>query len=206
MELYYGKGACSMAPHIALSEAGTQYKLHTVTLDGSQKKSPYVDINPKGSVPALKTDNGEILTEAALILQYIGDQVPAKNLIPKAGTMERYRAQEMLNYIATEFHKGIGAFFGYSRLPNEQTKKDMREASMTKLNWHFGIMDKTLGKNQFVLGSQFTVADGYLFTVLNWCKPMGIDLTPYKNIMGFMERMTTRPSVQAAMKEEGIIQ
>lgn len=205
MELFYGKGACSMAPHIALCEAEANFKINSIPLDGTQKKQPYVDINPKGSVPALKTDSGEILTECAVILQYIGDQFPDKNLIPRSGTMERYRAQEWLNYIATEFHKGIGAFFGYARLANEQTKADMREASLTKLKWHFDIINKHFTNNHFVLGSQFSVADAYLFTTLNWCGGVKIDLTAYPSIQSYRDRVAGRAAVRTAMKEEGLI-
>jgi glutathione S-transferase len=204
MELYYAKGACSLAPHIVLCEVGAPHELSQVPLDGTQKKPEYLKINPKGSVPALKMENGQVLTEGVAIMQYIADKYPDKKLIPAFGTLERYRAMEWLNFISTEMHKGIGAFFGYARLSNPQTKADMTEMMTKRIHGHFDLLASHLSKNTFLMGDQFTVADAYLFTVMNWCKGLKMDLTPWPALMGFMEKVGQRPGVQTALKSEGL--
>lgn len=205
IELFYGKGACSMAPHILLCEANIPHKITAVPLDGTQKKPEFLAINPKGSVPAIRLQDGAVLTEASLILQYLADQVPAQKLFPAQGTTERYRAQEWMNFIATELHKGIGVFFAVARMTNEQSKKDAREMFEKKLAFNLNFLAQHLAKNEYILGSQFTAPDAYAFTTLCWLKPMNIDMAPYPSILAFMERMRGRPAVQRAMKEEGLI-
>jgi glutathione S-transferase len=201
MKLYYMPGACSLAPHIALREAGLSFDLEKV--DGATKKTAggedYLAVNVKGSVPALKLDNGQVLTEGAAIQQYIADQAPAKKLAPAAASADRYRLQEWLNYIASEVHKGIGQLF------NKAMPDDYREAVKKGLNARqLPYLEKQLAGRNYLLGD-FTVADGYLFTVLNWTKLHNIDLSAYPNVAAFMSRVAARPAVQDALKAEGLL-
>jgi glutathione S-transferase len=201
MKLYYMPGACSLAPHIALREAGLPFDLEKI--DGATKKTAsgddYTAINPKGSVPAIKLDDGQVLTEAAAIQQYIADKSPTKKLAPPAGTPERYRLQEWLNYIASEVHKGIGQLF------NKAMPDDYRETVKKGLaTRQLPYLEKALSGREYLM-DHFTVADGYLFTVLNWTKLHNIDLSAYPNISAFMKRVAARPAVQEAMKAEGLL-
>jgi glutathione S-transferase len=201
MKLYYMPGACSLAPHIAFREAGLPIDLDKV--DGATKKTAsgddYTAINPKGSVPAVKLDDGQVLTEAAAIQQYIADRSPTKKLAPPAGTPERYRLQEWLNYVASEVHKGIGQLF------NKAMPDDYRETVKKGLaTRQFPYIEKALAGREYLM-DHFTVADGYLFTVLNWTKFHNIDLSAYPNISAFMKRVAARPAVQEAMKAEGLL-
>lgn len=201
MKLYYMPGACSLAPHIAFREAGLPFDLEKI--DGATKKTAsgddYTAINPKGSVPAVKLDDGQVLTEAAAIQQYIADKSPTKKLAPPAGTPERYRLQEWLNYIASEVHKGIGQLF------NKAMPDDYRETVKKGLaTRQLPYLEKALSGREYLM-DHFTVADGYLFTVLNWTKLHNIDLSAYPNISAFMKRVAARPAVQEAMKAEGLL-
>ena len=201
MKLYYMPGACSLAPHIAFREAGLPFDLEKI--DGATKKTAsgddYTAINPKGSVPAIKLDDGQVLTEAAAIQQYIADKSPTKKLAPPAGTPERYRLQEWLNYIASEVHKGIGQLF------NKAMPDDYRETVKKGLaTRQLPYLEKALSGREYLM-DHFTVADGYLFTVLNWTKLHNIDLSAYPNISAFMKRVAARPAVQEAMKAEGLL-
>jgi glutathione S-transferase len=199
MKLYYMPGACSLAPHIALREAALPFDLERVGPDKkTESGDDYIAVNPKGSVPALKLDNGEVLTEAAVVQQYIADKAPAKKLMPAAGSLERYRVQEWLNYIASEVHKGIGQLFNPAMPEDYKTavKKGLSERQLP-------FLEKALAGKDYLLGA-FTVADGYLFTVLNWTNMHKIDLSSFPNITAFMKRMAGRPAVQAALKAEGL--
>ena len=200
MKLYYMPAACSLAPHIALREAGLPFDLELVERSKKTKSGDdYMSINPKGSVPALGLDDGKVLTEAAVIQQYIADKAPAKKLAPAAGTPERYRLQEWLNYIASEVHKGIGQLF------NPAMPDDYKEAVKKGLaSKQFPYLDKALAGRDFLMGD-FTVADGYLFTVLNWTNFHKIDLSAFPNITTFMKRVAARPAVQEAMQAEGLL-
>ena len=201
MKLYYSPGACSLAPHIVLLEAGLAFepvaanlKTHQLT-DGTD----YYGINSKGYVPLLELDNGERLTEGPAMVQYIADQVPDKKLAPANGTMARYRLQEWLNFIASELHKGIGGLFN-AAMP-EDGKTVIRAKATDRLKW----VDQQLEGRQYLMGDAFSVADAYLFTVANWTKMVGIDLSGMKNLSAFQARMAARPAVQAAMKAEGLL-
>lgn len=200
MKLYFSPGACSLAPHIAAYELGLSFQAVKVnTKDKTYEGGgDYWKVNPKGSVPVIELDNGERLTEAAVILQYLADQKPEKNLIPKWGTWERYRAMEWLNFVSTEMHKG------YSPLWNKEMPDDAKKIALDNLHKRYKILNPHFEANQFLLGNQFTVADPYLFTVLNWSRHLKIDLTPYPAIMGYIERVKSRPSTMEAMKAEGI--
>ena len=201
MKLYYSPGACSLSPHIALEEAGLPYEAvlaptKTKTLpDGSD----YRKINPLGYVPYLVLDDGTCLPEGPAIVQYIADQAPAKKLAPPNGSLARYRLQSWLNFIGTELHKGFGPLFNPAS-PDE-VKAAAKERLATRLKW----VDEQLGGKTWMMGDDFSVADGYLFTVTNWAKPMQIDLSPYPNLVAWRARVAARPAVQAAMKAEGLL-
>ena len=200
MKLYYSPGACSLAPHIALQEIGVPYTTAKVDLlrhklaDGTD----YYTINPKGYVPMLELPDGERLTEAAVILQYIADRKPGE-LAPVFGTMERYRLMEWLNFIATELHKQFGPLW-YPTTP-EATK----EAQRKKLATRFETLSKTLAKQPYLTGDKFTIADAYLFTVLNWAGMLNVDLGPFPVLRDYIARVAARPKVQQAMKAEGLL-
>jgi glutathione S-transferase len=201
MKLYYSPGACSLSPHIALHEAGLPFEavLASTKSHKLQDGTDYYTINPKGYVPLLELDDGTRLTEGPVIVQYIADQVPAKKLAPPAGTMERYRVQEWLNFITSELHKGIGGLFNPA-MP-EEAKALMRAKGFDRLRW----VDAQLEGRQYTMGDAFSVADAYLFTVTNWTGALGIDIASLKNLGAFMARMKARPAVQKAMKDEGLI-
>jgi len=201
MKLYYSPGACSLSPHIVLHEAGLPFqpvlastKTHKLA-DGTD----YYTINPLGYVPLLELDDGQRLHEGPAIVQYIGDQVPAKKLVPPAGSMERYRAIEWLNFISTEVHKQFSPLFNPS-MP-EEAKALFRAKILDRLKW----VDAQLEGRDYLMGSSFTVPDAYLFTVARWSAFVGVDITGLKNLGAFMARMNARPAVQAALKAEGLL-
>ena len=201
MKLYYSPGACSLSPHIVLREAGLAFEpvLASTKTHQLQDGTDYYSINAKGYVPLLELDNGERLSEGPAIVQYIADQVPGKNLAPANGTMERYRLQEWLNFITSELHKGIGGIFNPA-MP-EEAKVLMRAKAGTRLKW----VDEQLAGKQYLMGDTFSVADPYLFTVTNWTKPTGIDISGLSNLNAYMSRVAARPAVQEAMKAEGLL-
>jgi glutathione S-transferase len=199
MKLYYSPGACSLAPHIVLRELGKTFDLEKVDL-GAKKTETGADFwvaNSKGYVPTLEIKDGENLTEVATILQYLGDQSNA--LVPKAGTMERYRLMEMLNFVASELHKGIGGLFNPA-MP-DAGKTAIKDRAAKRIAW----LDGVLAKSDYVTGKEFSVADAYAFTVLNWCGMTGVDLSGFKNIQAWQSRVGSRPAVQAALKAEGLV-
>jgi glutathione S-transferase len=201
MQLYYSPGACSLSPHIALLEAGLPVTLHKVDLAAKTVEGGgnYLDVNSKGSVPALKLDNGQVLTEGPAIVQYIADLKPEAGLAPKAGSMERYRLQEWLNFITSELHKPIGSMFNKAQTP------EWKEAVVKKLHGQFDWLSKQLEGKSFLAGDHFSVADGYLFTVLNWTNFIGFDLKPWPALTAYQGRVAARPKVQAALKAEGLV-
>jgi glutathione S-transferase len=200
MQLYFAPGACSLASHITAREAGLSLDLKRA--DTKTKKledgSDYFAINPKGAVPALKLDNGQVLTEGVAIMQYLADQKPESNLAPKNGTLERYRVQEWLNYITSEVHKCFSPLWTPS---NDQAVKDY---ALTNLKKKFDWVEKQLTGKQYLTGDSFTIADAYLFTVVNWVNPLGIDLTPWPQLQAFQARVAARPKVQEALAAEGL--
>jgi glutathione S-transferase len=200
MKLYFAPGACSLAPHIALREAALEFDLEQVDLRAKQTKSgaDYRAINPKGGVPALGLDDGQVLTEGAAILQYIADRKPGSQLAPAAGTPERYRLQEWLNWIATEVHKGISPFFNPKA--GDEWKGYLRE----RLAFQFEFLNGRM-KKPFLMGAQYTVADSYLYTILRWTKLHNIELAKWPDIPAFMARVEARPAAQAALKAEGLL-
>ena len=201
MKLYYSPGACSMAPHIVAREAGYQLDLEKVDIPNKKTAGgeDFWQINPKGYVPALTLDNGQVLTEVGVIIQYLADQKPESGLAPKAGTMERYHLMEAVNFAATEIHKQIGALF------NPKMTPEMKEVQLGVIERRFNALEKALEGKQYVMGEKFSVADAYLFTVLNWTGMHKIDLGKWPNIKGFMARVAARPKVQETLKAEGLI-
>ena len=201
MKLYYSPGACSLSPHIALCEAGVKFELvkaalktHTLA-DGSD----YYQITAKGQVPLLELDDGARLSEGPVILQYIADHAPASGLAPAAGTMERYRVMEWLNFITSELHKSFSPLF------NPAMPQAAKEIFAATLKSKFTYVDARLEGNDYLMGQQFCVADAYLFTITNWAAGVGVDISGFKNIEAFRARMLARPAVQDAMKAEALI-
>ena len=200
MILYYSPGACSMASHLALTEAKANFKTEKVDLKNKKYSGgDFLAVTTKGYVPALKTDSGEVLTEGAVILQYIADQNPTANLLPKFGTMERYKAMEWLNYIATEVHKC------FSPLWSPATPDAVKASTKEALTKRFTYLANHLAKSDYLLGKTYSVADSYLFTVMGWTKHVGIDLAPWPALLGYMERIQNRPATHAVLKAEGLM-
>ena len=200
-KLYYSPGACSLSPHIALREAGLPFELVLANLKTHQLAdgSDYYAINPKGSVPVLELNDGQRLSEGPAIVQYIADQAPASKLAPPAGSMERYRLMEWLNFITTELHKGFSPLF------NPAMPEEAKALSRSKLGERFVWVNQQLEGKSYLMGETFTVADGYLFTVANWGKHVGVDITGLTNLGAFMGRVAARPAVQEALKAEGLM-
>lgn len=200
MKLYFKTGACSLAPHVVLRELNLPFEL--VKVDTKAMKTSggadYLAINPKGYVPLLELDDGTRISEVAAILQYLAELVPERGLVPPAGTLERVRVQEWLNYIATELHKGFSPLF--SRTMNEEWKPFFREILATRLAW----MDAQLGGRAYVVGDHFTIVDAYLFTVLRWSTFAGLDLTRWPALHAWVEKQRARPSIHDAMIAEGV--
>jgi glutathione S-transferase len=197
VKLYFRPGACSLSPHIVLRELGLPFDLEKVDTKAGKTQSgaDFRAINPKGYVPTLQLDDGEVLTEGAAIVQYLADRKPDAMLAPPAGSMDRYRLQEWLNYIATEIHKGFSPMF---RAESDEAKKPLAAALTAK----FPFLARHLAPRQFLMGDRFTVADAYLFTVLNWSKFVGIELSAWPELRAYHERVGARPSVRAAIAAE----
>jgi len=200
MKLYFAAGACSMAPHIVLREAAYTFDLERVDLAKKQTASgeDYTRINPKGYVPALRLDNGEVLTEVAVILQYLADQKPESGLAPKTGTMERYRLMEWLTFVSSEIHKQFGPLF------NPKITAEWRENQLDLLSRRFDYLTERLNGKPYLMGDQLTLADTYLFTVLNWSPLLKVDLGKWPRLKDYITRVAARPAVQEAMRAEGL--
>lgn len=200
MKLFYGPASCSMASHITLYELGLPFEVERVDLREKKVASgDFNTINPKGYVPALQLDGGEILTEGAAILQYLADQKPELKLAPAWGTIERYRLQEWLNYIATEVHKN------FSPLWKKDSSAEARQSAVDVLKKRFDFLSSAMAKAPFLMGQQFTVADAYLFTVLNWSHYVKLDLSPWPILQKYLTSLSTRPSVVSTLKAEGLL-
>jgi glutathione S-transferase len=201
MKLYYSPGACSLSPHIALREAGLAFEpvLASTKSHKLQDGTDYYGINPLGYVPMLELDDGTRLREGPAIVQYIADLVPNKNLAPASGTLSRYRLQEWLTFIGTEIHKS------YSPMFNPNMPEEAKAIFRTKLQSRYEWLNGELAGKDYLMGDHFTVADGYLFTVTNWTKSTGVDISPYANVKAWHARVGVRPAVQEAMKTEGLL-
>lgn len=201
MKLYYSPGACSLAVHIVLRELGAKFDLDRVDVP-SKKTSDggdYWQVNPKGYVPALKLDDGDVLTEVSVICQYLADQKPDAGLAPAYGTKERYRLMEWLNFTSSEVHKQLGALF------NPKMTPEMREVQLGYIERRFNALEKMLAGRSYVMGERFSIGDAYLFAVLNWTNVHKIDVSRWPNIKAYMERVRARPKVQEALKAEGLV-
>ncbi len=198
MKLYFSPGACSLASHIALREAGLPFELVRVDTGVHKLKdgTDYYGINPKGYVPAIGLDDGQLLTEGAALLQYIGDLAPAKGIIPKPGTMERFRANEWLTFVSSEIHKGFSPLF------NKDLKDDAKTVLRAKLEKRFDALESHFAKHKYLMGDTFSVADAYLYTVVSWSPHVGIELSKWKNLSEYRQRVADRPSVREALQNE----
>jgi glutathione S-transferase len=200
MQLFYSPGACSLASHITAREAGIPVTLERA--DTKTKKlvdgSDYLAVNSKGAVPALKLDNGQVLTEGVAIMQYLADQKPESKLAPAAGTLERYRLQEWLNYITSEVHKS------YSPLWNPNADPKVKEYTLANLEKKLDWINGQLAAKQYLTGNNFTVADAYLYTVVNWSFFLGMNLDKWPALKEFHARVAARPKVQEALEAEGL--
>jgi glutathione S-transferase len=202
MKLYIWPGACSLSPHIVAREAGIDLQL--APLDRAERKAAdgtvLSSVNPKNQVPTLEMEDGQTLTEGPVIVQYLADLKPAAGLVPPAGSLDRYRVQEWLNFVTSELHKTYGPLFRPTTPDDYKTQS--RESIGQRLDW----IDQELAGKQYLMGDQFTVADAYLFTVLRWSPRVGIDLSKWKNVTAYIDRVAARPKVQEAMKAEGLLQ
>jgi glutathione S-transferase len=200
LKLYFAPGACSLSPHIVLREAQIPFELERVSQSKKRTASgaDFWSVNPKGYVPTLQLDDGQILTEGPAIVQYLADQKPAAGLAPANGTMERYRLQEWLNFISTELHKQ------YSPLFNPKAPEETKAAQRDYLVKRIGFVAERLAGKPYLLGERFSVADAYLFTVLSWSPLVGFDLSRWPTIVEYLERVGARPAVQAALEAEGL--
>jgi glutathione S-transferase len=201
MKLYYSPGACSLSPHIALKESGLSFEAIAAPTKTHQLPdgTDYYTLNPLGYVPLLVLDDGTQLREGQVIVQYIADQVPAKKLAPANGTFARYKLQEWLSFISTELHRGFTPLFTPGMPEEAKTIAKTRLAS--RLQW----LNGELASQTYLMGDTFTVADGYLFTVLSWSKHVGIDLSGLPNLGAFLGRVGSRPAVQDALRAEGLL-
>jgi glutathione S-transferase len=200
MKLYYAPGACSLSPHIALLEAGLPYDLVKVDLRAKKLENgdDFLKVNPKGQVPALALDSGELVTEGPVIVQMIADKVPAKSLAPARDSDERYKLLDWLTYINGELHKNIGPLF--NPMLSDEAKAVFKDRAMGK----FKYVDSQLAGRDYVLGKQFTVADGYLYVMLRWADGMKFDLSGLNDLLAYKDRVAARPKVQEALVKEGL--
>ena len=200
MKLFLKPGACSLSPHIVLEELGLPYQTETVDLKTKQTASgqDFLAINPKGYVPALQLDSGELLTEGPAIVQYLADLAPEKKLAPANGSLQRYQLQSWLTFIGTELHKSCSPFF------NPAAPQAMKDMACANLERRLAYVAQQLEGRDYLLGGDFSVADAYLFTVLGWFKYLPVDLSAWPLLQAYQARVAARPAVQAALKAEGL--
>jgi len=200
MKLYFSSGACSLSPHIVLREAGLPFDLSKVDLRAHQTAdgADYYRMNPKGYVPLLELDDGQTLSEGVAIVQWIADQRPDSHLAPPAGTMERYRLQEWLTFISSEIHKTFSPLF------NSKNPEEVKQGFRDKLATRFGWVETQLADRDYLLGKQFSAADAYLFTVMRWAGPTGVDLSRWPGLVSYFARVAARPRVKEALAAEGL--
>ncbi len=201
MKLYYAPGVCSLSPHIVLHEIGVPFTLiktdiKAKTIEGG---ADFLAINPNGYVPALQLDDGTVLTEGPAIVQYLADTAGAHELCPPCGTIERAQLQSWLNFISTELHKGFSPLF------NPSLGDDAKAIHRAKLIERIAYLDTHLAGRDYIMGTTFTLPDAYAFTVLGWSRPLKLDLASYLHVDAYRNRIQKRPSVQAAMRAEGLI-
>jgi len=202
MKLYYSPGACSLAPHIVASEAGVPIELVKVDLASHKLAdgTDYYTINPRGYVPLLELDDGTRITEVAAIVQYLADSKGATNLAPAAGTFERVRLNQWLAFISSELHKVFSPWLWHKETA-ESTKQSVKDRLATR----FKELDALLAKQDYLLGKQFTIADAYAYTIVNWSNFLGISLKAYPALSAYLLRVAARPKVQEALGAEGLL-
>lgn len=202
MKLYFAPGACSLSPHIVLREAGQKFDLMQVDLREKKTKdgADFTRINPKGQVPVLETDDGDVLTEGPVIVQYIADKAPGSKLVPPAGSKDRYRVQEWLNFITSELHKNFSPVF------RPTTPDAYKQIAKDILASRFKWVNEKLAGRQYLMGDTFTAPDAYLYVMTRWAGRVGVDVSQWPNLQAFAERVAARPKVQEALKAEGLIQ
>jgi len=200
MKLYYLQGACSLASIVSLIEVGATFE--AVEVDRKTRKTPdgrdYADINPKGYVPALELDDGEVLTENTAVLPYIADLNPSANLAPPVGTRLRFRLHEWLGYLNSEMHKNFSTLF------NPAAPEAMKQIAKENIARRTAFIEDRLGDKSFLLGESFSVADAYLYVILSWRQKLGVDLSKFTKVTALYERVRARPSVQSARRAEGL--
>ncbi|MGZ9073913.1 MAG: glutathione transferase GstA [Rhodoplanes sp.] len=204
MKLYYATGTCSLSPHIVAREAGLSFDLERVDLGKNPHRTEtgadYTEINPKGYVPALRLDDGTLLTEGVAIMQYLADLVPGSGLAPAPGAFERYRLQEWLTFISSELHKMFSPW-----LFHPEHGELARQVAREKIAQRLAFIERHLEGQEFLMGDRFTVADAYCFTIVGWSKFGRIDMAPYSNVRRYMDRIAARPKVREAMRAEGML-
>lgn len=201
MKLYYTPGSCSLSPHIVLRETGLDFSIERIDLRAKKTESgkDFLSINPKGQVPVLQLDNGDILTEGVAIVQYLADLKPDRNLISPPKSLERYHQIEWLNFLASEVHKGYGPLF------SPDTPESYVPIVKEKLKGKFRYVDEVLAKHNFICGNHFTVADAYLFTLSQWAPHVGLEITDLTHLQDYLKRIAQRPNVHSALVTEGLI-
>ena len=201
MKLYYSPGACSLAPHIVASEAGLALQFEKVDLRTKKTETgaDFGAINPKGYVPALLLDDGELLTEGVAVSQYLADRKPESGLAPAAGSLARYRLQEMLTYVSSELHKNYGPLFNPASAP------ELRAEKVAALQKRYALIEKQLQGRSYLFGEHFTAADAYLFVVTSWAPKLKVDLSAFPNLTAFQARVAARPAVHTALRAEGLL-
>ncbi len=201
MKLYYTPGVCSLSPHIVLSEADFDYELEKVDLKTkiTETGKDFNEINKKSGVPVLQLENGEYLTEGVAIVQFLADQKPEAQLVPENGTLERAKLQEWLNYISSEMHKSHFPLF------HSECGEDAKRIYLSKIKKSYDFASDTLKENEFIMGDKFSVADAYLYTIINWHNFIDLDLSPWPVLVDYQERVSMRPKVQRALKKEGLL-
>ncbi|HEX8669483.1 MAG TPA: glutathione transferase GstA [Allosphingosinicella sp.] len=202
MKLYYAPGACSQAPHIVAREAGLPVELSRVEFPSKRTSDgeDFYAVNPKGAVPTLKLDDGSVLTENAVILQYLADQAAGSELAVPPSGIERWRLLEWLNFVATELHKGFGPLW------NPATPEDFKEATREALGKKFDYLQEKIGEGPYILGDRFSIVDAYAFAVLNWTRIHHIDIHRWPGLAAYLQRIAHRPAVRDTLRAEGLIQ
>jgi glutathione S-transferase len=202
MKLYYSPGACSLAVHIALREAGIPFELVNVDLASHKLDdgTDYYAINPRGYVPLLELPDGTRITEVAAILQYVADLAPAAQLLPQAGTVARVHALSWLTFVSSELHKGFSPW-----LWHKETAESTKRAARERLARHFGELDRLLSGQPYLLGERFSVADAYAYTIVSWSHVLLVDLKPYPALSAFLARVASRPQARQALVAEGLL-
>ena len=207
MKLYYVPGACSLAPHIILEEMGIPYTAQKLSFeDDSLNRPEYSKINPMHAVPALALQDGTVITETSAIMQYIAEQKPSTNLVPRAGTIERTKQQQYLNFVTSELHPTFGLLWSAETfVKDEKARVDFTNNVKQKIADRLEVFNNWLNGKTYLMGEQFTVADAYAFTVISWSKYVDVKIDRYSNIPGYLSRVAERPAVLRTLKNEGLI-